>query len=391
VALRTSPWSANLPGKPAERLGPGVEMVELATEIRWQDRRFQLPMERILLSERLGYDAVFTAEGYGSDAFVPLGLVAGHTTRLKLGTRIAEVTGRPPAVSAMAYQTLNHLTGGGRVLAGLGVASPMAAEGLQGTPWGRPVARMRDYVTLLRQGLSGQPLEHVGTQWSAPYRGEGHLGIPPAALGLEPLGQVPVLIAAAGPQLIQLAAEIGDGWLPPGFAPGMMPGVAPTLEAGFARRGGRPDDFAIWCQVDVLVDDDVRAAMRPFKEYTVTWSAMQRPMMVARGYTELADRLADLLSSVSPADAEVRVQNNQNLLPDPLWEQALDAVPDEYIDEGWLVGPLERIRGRVAPWLDCGLTGLVIRYGPQLTHEPVVEDLAAFRVIAEAAGKEPVG
>ena len=159
-------------------------MIDLATEVRWQDRRFQVPMERILLSERLGYDAVFTAEGFGSEGLVPLAYIAAETSHLKLGTRILQVTGRPPSVAAMALQTLNHMSGGGRLIVGLGSASPMAAEGLQGRPWGQPVARMRDYVAILRQAFAGQPLHHVGAEWSVPYRGPGAMGLQPAALGL---------------------------------------------------------------------------------------------------------------------------------------------------------------------------------------------------------------
>ena len=366
-------------------------MVDLATEIRWQDRFFRLPMERVLLSEQLGYDAVFTAEGFGSDGLVPLGYIAAHTTRLKLGTRILQVTGRPPSVAAMSLQTLNHLTGGNRVIAGLGSASPMAAEGLQGRPWGHPAARMRDYVAILRQALDGKPLDHRGVEWSAPYRGPGSIGLEPAAIGLAATAPIPILVAGSGPVMTQLAAEIGDGWMPPSFAPGMMPDLRPLLDRGFAQAGPGKNttDFQIWCQVDVMVDDDVRAAMRPFKEYVVTWARMQRPFMIARGYQEMADRLEELIAAGETDDAEVRVAEGAPLLDGKRWEEALDAVPDEYIDDGWLVGPVARIRRRVGSWLDCGLTGLVVRYGPQMTHDAVEENLDVFRVIAEAAGKTP--
>lgn len=366
-------------------------MIELATEVRWQDRRFHVPMERILLSERVGYDAVFTAEGYGSEGLVPLGYIAAHTRKLKLGTRITEVTGRPPAVSAMAFQTLNHLSGGDRVIVGLGSAAPTACEGLQGRPWGNPVKRMRDYVAIMRQALAGVPLDHSGTEWSAPYRGPGAHGIEPTVIGLDVISEVPIMIGASGPQMTALAAEIGDGWMPPGWAPGLMPAFRPLLEQGFARAGNGKSlaDFKIWAHVDMLVDDDVQRAMRPYKEYVVTWSHMQRPFMEARGYADLADRLAELIAAGSGEDAESRLHAGHNLLEGKLWEEALDAVPDEYIDDGWLVGPVERIQKRVEPWFDCGLTGLVVRYGHQLTHEPMVENLDAFAAIAEAAGKEP--
>jgi alkanesulfonate monooxygenase SsuD/methylene tetrahydromethanopterin reductase-like flavin-dependent oxidoreductase (luciferase family) len=365
-------------------------MIELATEVRWQDRRFEVPMKRILLSEKLGYDAVFTAEGHGSESLVPLGYIAGHTKHLKLGTRILEVTTRTPAMSAMGYQTLNHLTGGGRVIAGVGSSNPMACEGFAGRPWGNPVKRMRDFVSIMRQGLAGEHIDHQGEEWAAPYRGPAAKGVVSPAIGLDVLSEIPLVIAAAGPQMIALAAEIGDGWMPPGWAPGIMSAFRPLLEQGFARAGDKGlDDFKIWSHVDMLVDDDVRAAMRPFKEYVVTWSQMQRPFMEARGYHELADRLAELIEAGNVSDIESRVHTGGNLLEGKLWQEAVDAVPDEYIDDGWLVGPVDRIRQNVQPWLDCGLTGLVVRYGPQLTHERIVENLDAFAAVAQAAGKEP--
>jgi alkanesulfonate monooxygenase SsuD/methylene tetrahydromethanopterin reductase-like flavin-dependent oxidoreductase (luciferase family) len=366
-------------------------MIELGTEVRWQDSRFEVPTERILLSERLGYDAVFTAEGFGSEGLVPLGYIAAHTNHLKLGTRIAQVTGRAPAVAAMAFQTLNHMSGGNRVIAGLGSASPLASEAFQGRPWGKPVARMRDYVAVMRQAFSGRPLDHHGQEWSAPYRGPGAMGMAPAAIGLDVISDIPIMIAGSGAQMTVVAAEIGDGWMPPGFAPGLMPSFAPLLEQGFARAGGGKSmrDFKVWAHVDMLVDDDVRAAMRPFKEYVVTWSAMQRPFMEARGYGAMADRLAELIAAGAGTDAEARVQAGGNLLVGKLWDEALEAVPDDYIDEGWLVGPAERIGRRVTPWLDCGLTGLIVRYGPQLNHDRVIENLDAFRAVASAAGKSP--
>ena len=129
--------------------------------------------------------------------------------------------------------------------------------------------------------------------------------------------------------------------------------------------------------------------MRPFKEYVVTWSRMQRPFMIARGYRETANRLEEIVGEEGADEAQVRLQHGRPIPEGRRWEGALDAVPDEYIHEGWLVGPLKRIRTRVGPWLDCGLTGLVVRYGPQLTHERMVENLDVFGVDAEAAGKAP--
>ncbi|HEX5587628.1 MAG TPA: LLM class flavin-dependent oxidoreductase [Acidimicrobiia bacterium] len=306
----------------------------LATEVRWQDRRFAVPMERIQLSEELGYDVVFTAEGFGSDALTPLGFIAANTTRLVLGTRIIQVAGRAPHTAARALTTLDHMTGGGRVIAGLG-----------GTRSAKPVAEMRAYATELRQAFD--------------------------AIGLDKVSDIPIMVAATGPQMVRLAAEVGDGWMPSFFSPGTLAAFQPLLEAGFARSGrASTDDFQVWAHVDMLVDDDVRAAMRPFKEYTATWSAMQRPFIEARGYTEMAERLAELV-------------------PAGRMEEAIDAIPDEYIDDGWLVGPVDRIRRRAVRWLESEATGLVFRYGAQVgaDRSGEAENLDAFRAVAEAAGR----
>jgi alkanesulfonate monooxygenase SsuD/methylene tetrahydromethanopterin reductase-like flavin-dependent oxidoreductase (luciferase family) len=359
-------------------------------------------MERILLSVKLGYDAVFTAEGFGSECFTPLGYVAAHTKHLKLGTRVTRLTGRSAVTTAMSFQTLNHLTGGGRVIVGLGNGDPVLAESCDGVAWGlRPAVRIRDHVAVMRQALAGEPVDYHGKVLSVPYqgpdafRGRDGKGVAPARVGLEPISNVPIMLAASHPRTIRQTAEIADGWMPANFAPGMLTHFTPYLEEGFARagKGNGLDAFKIWAHVDVNVDDDVKVAMRPFKEYVITWSQRQRSFMEARGYGALADRLREL---IAPDDEDIDPTDFANLVQRSKagrrWEAALDAVPDEYIDEGnWLAGPLARVRRLVRPWFDCGITGLIVRYGHQFTHERMIENLEVFRVVAEAAGKAPRG
>src|SRR5205823_1058870 len=131
-------------------------------------------------------------------------------------------------------------------------------------------------------------------------------------------GGHPIVVAASGPAMTTLAAEVGDGWMPPYFAPGVVRSLQHLLNEGFARSGdpNKRETFDIWAHVDMLVDDDVRAAMRPFKEYAVRYSALQRPFMEARGYGDLAERLAELRDAGR-------------------LEEAIQAIPDEYIDDGW--------------------------------------------------------
>ncbi|RYD99285.1 MAG: LLM class flavin-dependent oxidoreductase [Sphingomonadales bacterium] len=365
-------------------------MVEVASEIRWQDKRFEVPLERIMLTEKWGYDAVFTPEGFGAECLIPAGYLAGHVKHMTIGTRILQVTGRAPAKAVESFQGLNHLTGGNRIIAGLGSGTPMQCEGLEGKPWGNPVKRMRDYVTILRQGFAGKPLDHQGSEWSAPYRGPGNKGLAPMTNGLEIISDIPIMIAAAHPQMVSLAAELSEGWFPPSWAPSCLPHYMPMLEKGFAAAGNGKSmkDFKIWVQLDSIVDNDVRKAMRPFKEYTVSWAHLQKEIMEARGYKGLCERLMELTEA---GKTEQKMLAGENALDDKYWEEAIAAVPDEYIDEGWLVGPVERMREKLKPWLDCGVTGLIIRQGAPFDHERINESMELYKMVAEEAGKEPRG
>jgi F420-dependent oxidoreductase-like protein len=344
--------------------------MKLATEIPWQGSRFSMPAARIKLSEELGYDALFTSEGWGADGLTPLGYAAAITSRLTLGTSIAQTTARSPAATAMAMQTLDAMTGGGRVILGLGATRPYVAEGLHGIPWGEPLARMRDFVAIVKHGLNGESLDHAGKIMSIPYRGEGSQGSRAMQLLLQPAPDIPVLLAGSGPKMITLAAEIADGWLPRSFAPDMLKHAAPLLDEGFRRSGGKKShaDFQIWAHVDAMVNDDVDVAMLHFKEYVAHWAGSQRQQMVWCGRGDVCDRVEELMAA--------------NRL-----EEAVEAVPDDYIDHCWLVGPLSRIRRRIEPWLSSGVTGLIVRYsGPIAGVTGPVEDFDFFRVIAGARG-----
>jgi alkanesulfonate monooxygenase SsuD/methylene tetrahydromethanopterin reductase-like flavin-dependent oxidoreductase (luciferase family) len=361
-------------------------MVELATEIRWQDRRFEVPLDRVLLTEKWGYDAVFTPEGFGAECLIPAGYLAGHVRHMTIGTRILQVTGRAPVKALEAFQGLNHLTGGGRVIAGLGTGTPMQCEALEGKPWGNVVKRMRDYVAILRQGFAGEALDHQGKEWSAPYRGPGAKGLQPMKNGLDIISDIPIMIAAAHPEMIALAAEIGDGWFPSGWAPGLLPYFMPMLEKGFARAGCGKNikDLKIWVGVDSIVDDDVEKAMRPFKEYVVSWAHLRKESMYARGYGWLCE---ELLALQEAGNAEQKMLKGEKALDDKSWEKAIATVPDEYIDEGWLCGPVARIREKIKPWLDCGATGIIIRQGAPFDHERINESFELYEMIADVAGK----
>ncbi|GAA3096814.1 LLM class F420-dependent oxidoreductase [Pseudonocardia yunnanensis] len=370
--------------------------MKLATEVPWQDRRFTIPLERIRRCERFGFDAVFTAEGVGNDGLTPLGYLAAVTERLVLGTHIATVTARPPTVLAQALGTIDAMAGGGRVIAGVGGGFPSSCEGWHGRPWGRPVRRMRDYVDVLRQvfrtagsyAADGEAIETTelfaeptrarlgdtvhcqSTEISIPYAGEGALGVRPWVSALERGPEPPVVLAAVGPQMIALTAEIADGWFPWGFAPGMMPTFEPLLAAGFERAPGkRREDFDIWALVDLVVSDDVRSGLDRFRPYVVEWAEQMRLQTEALGFAGLCDRLIELTGAGR-------------------YDEALAAVPDEFVDQVFLVGSHTRIAQRLTAWFESGATGLIFRYGPQVQvgrHADLVEDLDVWETIARAA------
>ena len=356
--------------------------MDIATELHWQDKYFGVPRERVIASERWGYDAIFTAgDTHTSDALTPMGYIAAITERIKIGTRIASVTGRTPTATAMAYQTIDHMAGGNRTIIGLGASNPESVEGFHGVAWGNPVQRMREFVDVCRLVGSGQAVDHQGASFSVPYRGPGHHDAAAKVPLLVPNPDLPIYIAAFGPQMVALAAEVADGFFPTSFRPGMLKTVyGPHLEKGFARAGGRKgyDNFKIWTHVDFIVDDDVRTAMRPFKQYVCTWPEFHTSLMEATGFADAAAKIKQTVEDRKLGDH--RSIEDSPLLDDPM----LDLVPDEYIDGGWLCGPLSRFPKLLEPWVESGLTGIIFRDGPPVGEDRshATENLEAFKFFA---------
>src|SRR6266516_8038830 len=169
--------------------------------------------DSIAEAERLGFDSIWTAEAYGSDAFTPLAWWGSQTSRIKLGTAIAQLSARTPAATAMAAMTLDHLSGG-RFVLGIGASGPQVVEGWYGQPYPKPLARTREYVDILRKIFARQePVEYPGTHYRLPYDGGTGLGKPLKST-VHPLRtDLPIFFAAEGPKIVALAAEIADGWL----------------------------------------------------------------------------------------------------------------------------------------------------------------------------------
>jgi F420-dependent oxidoreductase-like protein len=338
----------------------------------WSDADLKLPVERVRLAERLGYDSVWTAEAYGADALTPLAYLAACTNTIKLATGVVQVSARAPAATAMAFATLESLAGRGRVIAGLGLSGPQIVEGWYGQPWAKPIARTRDYVAIMRKVFRREgPVAHDGTAITLPYSGTDATGLgKPLKSILHPNPELPIYLAAGGPANVALAAEVADGWIPMGLSPANAAEFRATLEKGAARSGRALGTLAIQSSTSVHLTDDVAGTIARMKPRVALYVGgmgardhnFHKDAMVRRGYADAAERIQELFLAGRR-------------------DEAIAAVPDEYVDEGGLIGTPERIAQRFAPWAECGITGLTIH----------ADQDEAIELMARVAQLEPRG
>ncbi len=317
-------------------------------------------------AERLGYHSLWTAEAYGSDAVTPLTWLAARTERINVGTAIMQMPARTPAMTAMTAATLDLLTGG-RFLLGIGASGPQVVEGWHGVVYGKPLARAREYVEIIRTVLKrDRPLEHHGEYYDIPVEGGTGLG-KPLKLIVHPLRpSIPIYLAAIGPKNVALAAEIADGWLPVFFSPHRMNIFRESLEEGFTRAGEEKDRarFDIAPTVSIVVGDDTDSCRAQIKPHL----ALYIGGMGARGknfYNDLACRYG--YEEAAAKIQELYLSGKKN--------EAIAAVPDELVDEVALCGPRDRIADKLGAWREAGVTTMIC----------AVNSLEAVRVMAELA------
>lgn len=342
--------------------------MRLAINIGYWGSRAELDMELVLEAERLGYDSVWAAEAWGSDAVTVLSWIAARTERIKVGSAILQMPARTPAMTAMTAVTLNELSDG-RFLLGLGLSGPQVVEGWHGVPYGKPLTRTREYVAVVRMITARRhPARFAGEFYRLPYRGDDATGLgKPLKLITHPTHPVAVYLAAIGPRNVQLTAEIADGWLPVFYSPYRAAEVfGPALAAGFAASGesDKASRFEVVPSVSVVVGDDLDAARARVKPAV----ALYVGGMGARGrnfYNDLASRYG----------FEAAARTIQDLYLDGRRRDAIAAVPDALVDEIALVGPPTRIRDRLAAWREAGVTTLSVS----------APDLTTLRALAEIA------
>jgi len=326
-------------------------------------------LELVLEAERLGYDSVWTAEAYGSDAATILAWLAQATTKIKLGSAIFQMPGRSAAMTAMTAATIDQLSDG-RMLLGIGTSGPQVAEGWHGQRFARQLQRTREYIAVVEMALRRERVVFDGETLTLPLPdGPGKA----LKLTISPVQEkIPIYIAAIGPKNTTLAAEISDGWLPTLFSPEHVGEFRPLLEEGFARAGGGKgfDDFDIVPTVTAMVSDDRESARDAMRHYVALYVGgmgsrkqnFYNALVRRYGFEDAADRVQDLY-----------LEGRK--------DEAAASLPGELIDTLCLVGPRDFVRERIAVYRDAGVGTLMI--SPMAwTFE---ERLAQLRAVAELA------
>lgn len=307
-----------------------------------------------MAAEESGFDSVFTAESWGSDAYTPLAWWGATTETLRLGTAVAQLSARPPTTLAMAALTLDHLSGGRHII-GLGVSGPQVVEGWYGQSFGKPLARTREYVRIVRDVLAREgAVVSDGPHYPLPRReGEGVTGLgKPLKPITHPLrADIPIWLGAEGPKNVAQTAEIADGWLAIFYTPRLAGMYDEWLDEGFARPGARRSraDFEISATVQCVITDDVAAAIDRYRPSTALYVG-------GMGAAE-KNFHADLYRRMGYGQA---VDDIGRLFRSGRKEEALAAVPDEMVRETMLVGTADEVREQIGLWEAAGVTTLMV-------------------------------
>ncbi|MCR9097018.1 MAG: LLM class flavin-dependent oxidoreductase [bacterium] len=304
-------------------------------------------LEFVEAADAMGIDSVWSAEAWGMDAVVALGVLAGRTKQIRLGTGIMQISARTPASTAMTAMSLDRVSNG-RFLLGLGASGPQVVEGLHGLPFAKPMSRMREYVEIVRMATAGERLRIDGEHLVLPRPGgEGkalRLSMPPK--------RIPIYLATLGVKSLEMTGEIADGWLGTSFIPEQADAHLAHIAKGAERAGRSLDDIEIEVNSMVAVSDDVEGLLdRTRQGMAFTLGAMGSAR--TNFYNDAYCR-----SGWEEVSKEVQ----------RLWiggdkKAAIAAVPDEMLLQAYLIGTEDRVRERIRAFRDAGVD--VFRLAPQ--------------------------
>jgi len=304
-------------------------------------------LEIVQEAERLGFDSVWAAEAYGSDAATVLGWIAAQTSTIRIGSAIFQMPARSAAMTAMTAATLDNLSDG-RFILGLGTSGPQVAEGWHGQRFGRQLQRTREYVDVVRQALRRERLEYHGETIELPLPdGPGKA----LKLTIGPVQErIPIYIAAIGPRNTELVGEIGDGLLPMMFAPEHADTALAPLREGQRKAGRDPDSVAVCPSVNVHIGPDPdRGAETMMRGFTALYVGgmgsreknFYNAAVTRYGFGEAAKQIQDLYLDGKKAEA-------------------MAAVPPELLDAVALFGSREHVAERLRAHAAAGVDTVVV-------------------------------
>jgi len=324
-------------------------------------------------AESLGFDCVWAAEAYGSDAVTVLSAVAARTHRIGIGSAVLQIPGRTPAMTAMTAATLDALSQG-RFSLGLGVSGPQVSEGWHGVRFADPIGRTEEYVQIVRQAISRRRVTAGGDHFTLPLPGGQGKSL---VLALQPVRpRIPIYLAAIGPKNLDLTGRIADGWLGIFFDPDTA-GTSITRIGQAATDAGRnPADIDICVTVPTSVDaDPVRAANRARGHAALYIGGMGSPK------TNFYHRTASEMGFREEADEVQR----RFLARD--YAGAAAAVPYDFIDRTGLLGDERRIAERLDRLANAGVTSIAVAcFDADLDGR-----IATLTTVAAAAERAGVG
>ena len=338
----------------------------------WQAQPPTGVADLVAAAEESGFDSVFTAEAWGSDAFTPLAWWGRDTSTLRLGTSIVQMSGRAPTSIAMHALTLDHLTGG-RVILGMGVSGPQVVEGWYGAPFSKPLARTREVVDIIRQVLAREaPVTNDGPHYPLPFTGEGSVGLgKPLKPIVHPLrADIPIWLGAEGPKNVAQTAEIADGWIPIFYTPKSAGMYQPWLDEGFARPGARRTradfEIAATCHLQIVENAEQKQAVIDAMKGVVALymggmgakdANFHNQVFVRMGYEELAEQVQELYLGSEK-------------------DKATALIPDELVDDMHIIGEAGEVQEKVAAWEETGVTTLMLSFASADEIRKVAELLA---------------
>lgn len=318
-------------------------MIKMGLMLGYSGKQIQLPIDMVRQAEALGFDSVWTAEAYGSDAITPATWLLAQTERIKVGTCIMQMPARTPAMAAMTAMTLNQLSHN-RFICGLGASGPQVVEGWHGVPYGKPITRTREYIQIMRLIMAREaPVEFDGEVYHLPAKGPDATGLgKPLKSILQRDQSIPIYTASVTPAGLACAGEVANGVFPVWMSPERFDAaIRPHLEKGFERVGGDKSlqEFDVAPNVPVILGDDIESLRLPVKQHMALYIGgmgakgknFYTSYTTAMGFGEAAEKIQDLYLAGKK-------------------EEAAAAVPDELVDETSLIGPEARIRERAKAW-----------------------------------------